>query len=96
LHACVEGGHVQVTLKRDGDFANITIEDDGPGIPPDQVKRVFDPFFSTKKGGTGLGLPIVKTTLDRHGGSITIGRSDELGGASITVRLPLDPGRRAV
>lgn len=96
LHACVEGGHVRVVLKRDGDFANIIIEDDGPGIPPDQVKRVFDPFYSTKKGGTGLGLPIVKTTLDRHGGSITIGRSHDLGGASITVRLPLDPARRVV
>lgn len=94
LHACAEGGQVCIALGDDGDFATLTIEDDGPGIPDDRVQRVFDPFFSTKKGGTGLGLPIVKTTVDRFGGSISVARSVELGGASFKIRLPLDPTRK--
>ncbi len=89
LHACEEGGKVRVRLRSDATNAWITVEDTGPGIPEAQVKRVFDPFFSTKKGGTGLGLPIVKTIVDRHGGTIDIARSEDLGGAAITIRLPL-------
>lgn len=94
LHACAEGGHVRISLGTDGDFATVTVEDDGPGIPPERRARVFDPFYSTKKGGTGLGLPIVKTTVDRHGGAIAVGPARDLAGAAFTVRLPLDPSRR--
>lgn len=90
LHACSEGGHVRLGLERAGERAVITIDDDGPGIPDEHVKRVFDPFFSTKKGGTGLGLPIVKATVDRHGGTLDVERSKLLGGARMIVRLPID------
>ena len=67
----------------------ITIEDTGPGIPPEVLPRIFDPFFTTKEvgQGTGLGLAIVYGVIQEHGGSIHAG-SSPLGGAMFTVQLP--------
>ena len=55
--------------------------DCGPGISEDHLERIFQPFFTTKPGGkgTGLGLPIVKTILDRHGATLTVDSSAEAG-----------------
>jgi signal transduction histidine kinase len=67
----------------------IVLEDNGPGIPPEQLIQVFTPFFTTKAPGkgTGLGLSIVRNIVDRHDGSIVADRGD-LGGARFTLRLP--------
>jgi signal transduction histidine kinase len=81
-------GHVVVSARPDGDGAAIIVEDDGPGIPADQRDRVFDPYFTTKTDGTGLGLAIVKKIVVEHGGTVSVGSSDKLGGASFVVRLP--------
>jgi two-component system, NtrC family, nitrogen regulation sensor histidine kinase NtrY len=80
-------GKVRVRLSRDGDFANLDVEDSGPGIPEENRQTVFDPYVTTKHDGTGLGLAIVKKVVIEHGGSVTA-QVSELGGALLRVRLP--------
>lgn len=71
----------------------VTVEDDGPGVPPDQLERIFDPFYrvedsrNRETGGTGLGLPIARNIFRAHGGDVTLGNRVE-GGARATVTLP--------
>ena len=66
----------------------LTIEDTGPGITPENLGRIFEPLFSTKSFGTGLGLPTVKQIVNQHGGTIAV--DSEVGrGTCVTVRLPL-------
>ncbi len=86
-------GRVQVRLERDGDFFNLDVEDNGPGIPRELRETVFDPYVTTKDDGTGLGLSIVKKIVIEHGGTVRAGQS-QLGGAHLRVRLPV-PGTRA-
>jgi signal transduction histidine kinase len=66
----------------------LTVTDTGPGIPPENFERIFDPLFSTKSFGTGLGLPIVKHIVERHGGTIRID-SEIAHGTRIRISLPL-------
>jgi signal transduction histidine kinase len=68
------------------DFVELTIEDDG-GIKPEVADQVFEPFFTTKAFGTGLGLTIVKRTVETHGGSVQL-EAREGGGTIVTIRLP--------
>jgi signal transduction histidine kinase len=64
----------------------LVIADNGPGIAAENLAKVFEPLFSTKSFGTGLGLPMVKQIVEQHGGTITI--ASEVGkGTSVTVRL---------
>jgi C4-dicarboxylate-specific signal transduction histidine kinase len=65
----------------------VTIDDDGPGIPPDVAGVLFDPYVTTKRDGTGLGLTIVKKIVMDHNGSIEAGKGP-LGGARIKLVLP--------
>lgn len=78
-----DGGTVLVKTEdyRDGsdDMVKLTVADDGPGIPEDIKKRMFDPFFSTRADGTGLGLPIVARIVDCLGGRIEVESSPETG-----------------
>ena len=70
---------------------SIQVQDNGPGIPEANLKRVFQPFFTTKaanKGGTGLGLAIVKRQVEDHGGQVAVDASPDLGGARFTIDLP--------
>jgi two-component system nitrogen regulation sensor histidine kinase NtrY len=67
----------------------VEIADRGPGIAPDAVGRVFEPYFTTKAHGTGLGLAIVRQTILDHGGTITAGNAPG-GGAVFTVTLPVE------
>jgi len=66
----------------------IAIEDGGPGIEPELIGRVFEPYVTGKEHGTGLGLAIVKKIVLQHGGTITAGVSPTLGGARFEIRLP--------
>lgn len=70
----------------------ISIDDNGPGIPRELQASVFEPFFTTKPAGrgTGLGLPIARNIVERHGGTLQL-QSREGGGTRVTVRLPLLP-----
>jgi len=64
-----------------------SVSDDGPGIPPDKLGKVFQPFFTTKENGTGLGLSMTRKILDLHEGRITV-ESGPGAGATFTVFLP--------
>jgi two-component system, NtrC family, sensor histidine kinase HydH len=82
-----EGGQVLVSSQRDGDDVLVRVTDTGAGIPKEVQPRIFDPYFSTKKTGTGLGLPTVRRVVEEHGGSLTF--SSEVGkGTQFTMRLP--------
>ncbi len=70
------------------EYAQIRIHDSGPGIDPETIDRLFDPYVTTKNKGTGLGLAIVKKLVDEHGGTVSAENLPE-GGASVTIRLPL-------
>jgi signal transduction histidine kinase len=70
------------------EFIVVRVSDDGPGIPEQARGRIFHPFFTTKRQGSGVGLSTVKKIVDSHGGLIDVDRST-LGGARFTVRLPL-------
>src|SRR6185436_2330978 len=69
-----QGGTIRVTGTVRGGQVLVTVEDDGPGIPPDVLPRIFDPFFTTKDvgEGSGLGLSIVHGIVERHGGHIDV------------------------
>jgi len=68
--------------------STVTVDDNGPGIDPSARDKVFQPFFTSKRGGTGLGLALVQKIIVFHNGRITAGRS-ELGGASLRITLPV-------
>lgn len=68
-------------------MVTITVEDDGPGIAPDQLARIFDPFYTTKQKGTGLGLATCHAVISEHGGRIDV-ESDVGKGTKVVVRLP--------
>jgi len=84
------GGSVFVTIQRDGNMAEILIEDDGAGISPDDRDRVIDRGVRLDSGkpGTGLGLAIVRDVAEIYGGSIALEESEDLGGLLVRLRLP--------
>ena len=65
-----KGGVIVLDARRDGERVVVSVEDDGPGVAPALLPRLFDPYFSAKSGGTGLGLAIVKKIVEEHGGTI--------------------------
>ena len=79
---------VAVESRYVGEHAEIVITDNGPGMAPDILSHIFEPLFSTKAFGAGLGLPLVKQILDFHGGSIAV-TSDVGRGTRVVVSLPL-------
>jgi signal transduction histidine kinase len=82
------GGAVTVRTRGGADGAvEVEVADDGPGIPSADLGRIFDPFYSTKSGGTGLGLAFALQVVREHGGSIAC-RSEPGRGTAFTVRLP--------
>jgi signal transduction histidine kinase len=76
-----------VTIVREPDSARVHVDDAGPGIDPDVRERLFEPFFTTRHQGTGLGLPIVKRDVEAHGGQVSIAEAPG-GGTRVTVSLP--------
>jgi signal transduction histidine kinase len=83
-------GRIRVAADADVDRVVLQVEDDGKGIASEDLPRVFDPFFTRTEGGTGLGLPIVHQTVERHGGRISL---DSLPGRGTSARvvIPLPP-----
>lgn len=76
-------------VERDVRSVELIVEDDGPGLPEGFDASWFEPYRSTKLKGTGLGLAIVRKIAEEHGGALQAGRSDALGGARFSLRLPL-------
>ncbi|HMK22382.1 MAG TPA: ATP-binding protein, partial [Terriglobales bacterium] len=83
-------GTLRIRLSKNDTQVWVTFQDDGPGIAPDILPNIFDPFYTTKRPGrgTGLGLSICKAVLKEHGGNIEAGPATG-GGAVFTVSLPI-------
>jgi signal transduction histidine kinase len=85
------GGQVELACRRPGPGGGekqfvLIVEDQGPGVSPEVIDRIFNPFFTTKDTGTGLGLAIVHRIVEAHDGSIRVGNRPE-GGARFEVRI---------
>jgi len=81
------GRQATVKLEWEEGHVRISIQDEGKGIEPENLERIFDPFFSTRPDGTGLGLPIARRIAQAHGGDLSV--ESRLGvGTTVTVRLP--------
>ena len=83
----VAGGRVSVELRGGEGCFEILVSDTGPGVAPDQLGKIFDPYFSTHDSGTGLGLPIARRIIEEHGGEIHA-RNRPGGGLVVRVTLP--------
>jgi signal transduction histidine kinase len=90
------GGTVWVSARREGDAVRVEIRDDGPGIDPEELPRIFEPFHTTKAAGrgTGLGLAISRRIVSEHGGTLEV-ESSPGAGARFAIRLPLPGGADA-
>lgn len=88
VDATEQGGHIDISARQQGDEVQITVQDDGVGIPLDMQKRLFQPYFTTKKDGTGLGLFVTRKLVQDHGGRVEFA-SLPSGGTVFRVFLPL-------
>lgn len=85
LEAGDAGGRLRVTTYRAGGEVRIEVADDGPGVPAEHAERIFEPFFSTKEGHSGLGLPIARDVARAHGGELLL-----VDGGVFRLSLPLE------
>lgn len=95
VQASPPGGRVRVTASRDGgtpggEAVSIRVLDEGAGIESEELKRIFTPFFTTRRDGTGLGLPVARKIAEAHGGELTVVSTPGRGTAA-TLRLPVRP-----
>jgi signal transduction histidine kinase len=88
LEATPRGGSVEVRLRASGDSASIEVVDSGRGMPPAVLQRIGTPFFTTRAGGTGLGVVMARGIAEQHGGSLAI-ESQAGRGTSARLSLPL-------
>jgi two-component system NtrC family sensor kinase len=92
VQAIGAGGEITLAVKDSVDHTAVTVSDNGPGIPRENLARIFEPFFSTKSPGegTGLGLFVTRGIIEKLGGTVTV--DSEVGkGASFCIRLPKGP-----
>jgi signal transduction histidine kinase len=83
------GGELTIQAAQDGDHVSLSLIDTGQGMTPDVLAKVFRPFYSTKPGGNGLGLPTVRKIVEAHGGTIDV-QSAPGKGTKFTLRLPAE------
>jgi nitrogen fixation/metabolism regulation signal transduction histidine kinase len=88
LHAMGARGTLTIVAVREDDDVRIRVSDTGAGMDPDALARAFEPYFSTKASGTGLGLPIAKRNVELSGGTITI-QSERGRGTTVEINLPV-------
>ena len=81
---------ISIRTSRAENFAELSVSDRGPGIPEDKLKAVFEPFYTSKPEGMGMGLSIARTIIEAHDGLISAENRDH-GGASFRISLPLTP-----
>jgi signal transduction histidine kinase/FixJ family two-component response regulator len=86
--AMPEGGELRISARRAGDMVEIFVQDTGPGVSEENRSRIFEPFVSTKEGGTGLGLTVSYGIIAAHGGSLDL-ISDHSPGARFRVTIPI-------
>ncbi len=88
------GGTVDISVHAGKDETVVSVEDSGPGIPPEERERVFDRFYrvpGSDAAGSGLGLAIIKAIAQRHGATLSLGESARLGGLAASVAFPVHP-----
>jgi signal transduction histidine kinase len=84
-----DGSEIQMIIDRSADgMCRVRITDRGSGIPKENLQRIFEPFFSMRKGGTGLGMSIVKHIVDAHQGMVSIENNAPPLGCTVEIRLP--------
>lgn len=86
-NAVQAGGEVEASLEQDGAGIRYVVRDRGPGLPPGDEEKIFEPFVTTKTRGIGLGLAITRRIIEQHKGTIT-GKNREGGGAEFVIRVP--------
>ena len=86
--AMPDGGVITVSTTQINGFAEVAISDTGEGIKPEIILKIFDPLFTTKTKGTGLGLAVCQQIVSKHGGTIAV-ESQQGEGATFKVRLPV-------
>ena len=79
---------ISIRTSRVENFAELSVSDRGPGIPEDKLKEIFEPFFTSKAEGMGMGLSIARTIVEAHNGLIWAKNRDH-GGATFRIKLPL-------
>ncbi len=87
VEAMTGGGDISINVSQRDSCLKIFIKDTGPGIPDEQHDKIFDLFYSTKSGGTGVGLAVTKNIIHAHGGNIRFEKQDK--GAGVIIELPL-------
>ncbi|HJO56006.1 MAG TPA: ATP-binding protein [Candidatus Scalindua sp.] len=87
IEAMIDGGDIVINVSKKDSYLNISIKDTGPGIPDEQHDKIFGLFYSTKNGGTGVGLAVTKNIIHAHGGNIRFEKLVE--GAEFIIELPL-------
>jgi len=87
VEAMIGGGDISITISKGASGIYISIKDTGPGISDEQHDKIFDLFYSTKSGGTGVGLAITKNIIHAHGGNIRFEKLDK--GVEFVIELPL-------
>lgn len=85
IQAIYNSGHIEIGIKESSNNAVIDIQDSGPGIPEDVLQKIFEPLFTTKTHGTGLGLGICKSIIKQHGGTISVKNNPTV----FTITLPI-------
>ncbi len=91
MQAMPQGGKINVQICSNDNAVEIIFEDQGEGIAEDILEKIWDPFFTTKSKGTGLGLGIVKNIIESHDGTVHI-KNRSVSGARVTVRMPVEQG----
>jgi signal transduction histidine kinase len=95
LEATPTQGEIHVTTTVDPHHTSLVIQDTGRGMSPEVLAKIFEPYFTTKVGGTGLGMVFVRQIIDEHRGTIDL--NSEVGrGTTVTIRLPIRFGEPAI
>jgi len=84
---------IEVVTSRKGANIIVSVSDTGPGVPEELADKVFDPFYTTKDGSTGIGLSLCHRIVSDHGGSLTLFKS-KWGGAKFTIEIPIEKGTK--
>ncbi|HEV2710318.1 MAG TPA: ATP-binding protein [Edaphobacter sp.] len=96
MQAMISGGKMRVTIRRDHSFAVVEVADEGEGIPPELLPRIFELYFTTKAKGSGIGLATTYRILQMHGGAMDVRSNADAGsperGTTFTLRLPVATG----
>jgi two-component system sporulation sensor kinase C len=88
MEAMPQGGAIEISAAADAGTWRLEVADTGKGFNPEDVEKLFEPFYTTKPGGTGLGLAVCRTLLDLHGGRISAEHKD--GKTCFIITLPCD------